>query len=171
MGHETLCFHCGEPVPRGEDRWVEVDGVERPVCCVGCEAVASLIAGAGLEAFYRFRTGPGGRPDEELIDGPDQWDAFDRTEVQREFVRGEENRREASFLFEKLYCAACGWLIEHALQRVDGVHDVRVNPATGRALISWDAEQVPLSHLLRTLAQLGYRPHPVQSAGAQSAVM
>ncbi|RFA31243.1 hypothetical protein CAI21_00955 [Alkalilimnicola ehrlichii] len=168
---DTCCFHCGEPIPEGENRSVEVNGAKRPVCCAGCEAVVGLILGNGLEAFYRFRTGPGARPEDETEDNRDQWAAYDRPEVQREFVRGTDNRREASFLFENLYCAACGWLIEHCLQRIEGVLDIRVNPATGRALISWDSDRVPLSHLLRTLAQLGYRPFPVQSAEAQSAVM
>ncbi len=167
------CFHCGEPLRAGEVRFVTVKEEQKPVCCAGCEAVANMILGSGLDAFYRFRTGPTGRPEEEVVAaGPDQWDVYDREEVQREFVRGVDTpHREASFLFENLYCAACGWLIEHALKRVEGVREIRVNPATGRAILGWDADKVPLSSLLRRLAQLGYRPHPVQSAQAQSVVM
>ena len=53
---KSPCFHCGEPVPPHSHFSVEIEGVERPMCCPGCQAVASLIAGSGLESFYRLRT-------------------------------------------------------------------------------------------------------------------
>ena len=52
---ERPCFHCGEPIPDGIDLDVTVDGVDRPVCCAGCQAVAQLIFGAGLGRYYQFR--------------------------------------------------------------------------------------------------------------------
>ncbi|MBA1146868.1 cadmium-translocating P-type ATPase [Ectothiorhodospiraceae bacterium WFHF3C12] len=165
----TICFHCGEPVPRGERRTVTVDGAEHPVCCAGCEAVATLIAGTGLTDFYRFRTATSGQP---LDEPPEEWQAYDRPENQREFVRQlDQTRREAVLLVEGLTCAACGWLIEHVLSRVDGVAEIRVNPATGRAHVRWDVSRVPLSSIFRNIAELGYRPHPLTPEEAVPAAL
>ncbi|MGD8708976.1 MAG: heavy metal translocating P-type ATPase, partial [Ectothiorhodospiraceae bacterium] len=158
------CFHCGEPVPPRQRRTVRIDGAEQPVCCAGCEAVATLIAGSGLEDFYHYRTGPSARPDDIPSD---EWSAFDRSEVQQGFVRHlDDHRREGVFLIEGLYCAACGWLIEHVLERLPGVEDIQVNPATGRALLRWDSNATALSLLLRRMAELGYRPHPLSAEDA-----
>ncbi|ABI57219.1 heavy metal translocating P-type ATPase [Alkalilimnicola ehrlichii MLHE-1] len=163
------CFHCGEQVPPGEDRTVTVNGREEPVCCTGCHAVANMILGSGLEKFYQVRTSAGARPDDEAVaSSPDQWSAYDRDEVQRDFVRIGDGPREGSFLVENLYCAACGWLIEHLLSQVDGVLDVRVNAATGRAIIRWEQERAPLSFLLREMARLGYRAHPLRADKVRS---
>jgi len=160
----NACFHCGEPVAPGERRTARVDGVERPVCCPGCEAVAGLIAGAGLTEFYRFRDGTAPTP---LPDTPDEWTAFDRDAVQGAFVRAlPEGGREALLAIEGIYCAACAWLIERILGRIDGVDDVQVNPATGRALLRWNPERVALSRLLRRMNEIGYRPQPLGASDA-----
>lgn len=165
----VACFHCGEPVPRGERRTVAIDGAEHPVCCAGCEAVATMIAGSGLTDFYRFRTATSGQPVDEA---PEEWQAYDRPENQRPFVRQlDATRREAVLLVEGLTCAACGWLIEHVLARVDGVEEIRVNPATGRAHLRWDVSRVPLSDLFRHIGDLGYRPHPLTPEEAVPAAL
>ena len=49
------CFHCGLPVGNAAFP-VRVDGVERPTCCRGCQAVAQTIIDNGLGAYYRNRT-------------------------------------------------------------------------------------------------------------------
>lgn len=167
-GAET-CFHCGEPLPPGERRTTLIEGVEQPVCCAGCEAVATMIAGAGLGDFYRFRTAPASQP---LAETPEEWLAYDQPENQIAFVRQlDESRREAVLLVEGLTCAACGWLIEQALSRVDGVEDIRVNPATGRAHLRWDVARVPLSGVFRHIGELGYRPHPLTPEQAVPAAL
>lgn len=155
----ATCFHCGEDLPRRGIRYVHIDGAERPVCCPGCEAVAGLIADAGLADFYRYRTGPAPTPSGSTAD---EWTAFDREAVQKAFVRElGGQRREAVVLVEGLYCAACAWLIEHVLAGEPGLETIEVNPATGRALVRWQADRVALSRLLRRIAAAGYRPHPL----------
>ncbi len=162
---ESVCFHCGDPMPRGERRTVEIDGVARPVCCPGCEAVATLIAGQGLSDFYRFRSGVSARPQAD----DDQWQAWDRTELQSKYVSEHaDSTCSLTLMAEGITCSACTWLIENALADVPGVVDVQANPATARVTLRWTPSRIPLSRLLRRIAGLGYRPHPVGSDGALS---
>ncbi len=160
------CFHCGEPIPQGVDHQLVIDGAPRSFCCTGCEAVASLISENGLENFYRFRKGASTRPED---DAEDQWSVFDRPAAQQGFVRPHGDEREAALVIENISCAACSWLIEHTLRSLPGVTDVQVNPASARALVRWREGEVALSLILRTLARLGYRPHPAGAGDAQAA--
>lgn len=163
----AICYHCGEPVPPGTDLRARIDGAERPMCCPGCQAVAALIAGSGLTDFYRYRAGPAPTPEPAA---PDEWQAFDRDSAQARCVRAlDGDRREAVLGVEGIYCAACAWLIEHVLRREPGVEDIQVNPATGRAVLLWDASRTALSRLMRRMDEIGYRPYPVDVADAVSA--
>lgn len=167
MSEFGSCFHCGEPMPRGERRSVLIDGEAKPVCCAGCEAVATLIHSAGLDGYYRIRTVPGPRPEETLHSGPDEWDAFDRAQVQESFLRPlDDGVSEANLLVQNMNCPACAWLIEHSLRRLEGVEELQVNPASGRALLRFRPDRVALSQLMRAMARLGYQPHPASNSGS-----
>jgi len=155
------CFHCGEAVPGNVDLSVTFEGREEPVCCHGCQAVSQMILGSGLDAFYRFRPEANGQP-EELPRDATAFARFDQNRVQADFIhRHEDGSKEASLLIDGMYCAACSWLIERGLGEAPGVEEVRVNPATGRALLRWRDDQVRLSQLMVHMDRLGYRPHPV----------
>ena len=161
------CFHCHEPLPAGVDLTVTVDGQAQPVCCPGCQAVARLILD-GHADYYRFRTAPAARP--TAPPAADAWTAFDRPQAQAAFVQTLANgRASAGFVVEGLRCAACAWLIESHLAPIDGVHEVRVSPATGRVQLTWQADAVRLSALLAALDALGYRPHPLPAEARQAA--
>ena len=49
---ERICFHCGEPLPATRIERARIGGIERPMCCAGCKAVAEAIDAAGLDAYY-----------------------------------------------------------------------------------------------------------------------
>ena len=49
----SRCPHCGTPVEGPDDVW----------CCAGCEMAAAIIAGAGLERYYREREAFAPRPE------------------------------------------------------------------------------------------------------------
>jgi len=167
----TTCFHCGEPVTTGQRYLVRLGDDDRPVCCPGCKAVAEFIRDAGLSDYYEFRTADALRPDAPEPESiRPEWLAYDREGLQNSLVSElPGGRREILLLIEGVRCAACSWLIERVLGRREGVTDVQVNPATGRARIVWDPSRTPLSRVMDAVARLGYRPHPVTAAGARSA--
>lgn len=154
------CFHCGLPVPQNSRYLVTIDGVARPMCCPGCEAVARAIVDAGLTDFYRHRTGQP-RPGEALPRVLREFALYDRPELQRGFVRDAgAHAREAALILEDIVCAACIWLNERHVRALPGVLDFQVNYTTHRAQVTWDEQHIHLSDILAAIAAIGYTAHP-----------
>lgn len=163
MGLVTDCFHCGLPVPdsAGAGSWsVEIDGVARPLCCTGCEAVARAIVAAGAADYYRLRTELPAQGRELVPAFLDQLAAYDHPAVQRTMVRDAGDLKEAALLLEDLSCAACVWLAEKSVGRSAGVHEFSINYATRRALVRWDPAATTLSQILAAIAGIGFTAHP-----------
>ncbi|HET7730772.1 MAG TPA: heavy metal translocating P-type ATPase [Usitatibacter sp.] len=153
------CFHCGLPVPAGAGFGFSASGTWRAFCCPGCEAISRSITGLGLDDYYRLRDQPAPTPAADS--GGDDLAAFDDPLVQSRFVTdAPEGAREAQLLLEGLRCAACAWLVEQALARIDGVLELRVNFASRRARLRWDPRRVALSAVLRAVRALGYAAWP-----------
>lgn len=159
---ETTCFHCGEPLP-AEPLRIRIGEAERAVCCSGCGAAANWIRDAGLADYYRLRDGAGARVDPE----PADYGAWDRADVQAGHAVATATGREITVVCEGMHCAACAWLIDHALRREPGVQDISANAVTGRVRIGWNPDSTPLSAVLSRLAALGYRPHLAQGEQAE----
>ncbi len=155
------CFHCGEPVPPAADYVVTIDGVARPMCCRGCQAVAQAIVGGGLTDFYRHRT-KASRTVEELVPAAlREMEIYDRPELQRRFVAAVgEHQREASLILEGIVCAACVWLNERHVSALPGVLEFHVNYSTHRARVRWDDSRICLSDILAAITAIGYIAHP-----------
>ena len=137
--------------------FAQVAGQSQPVCCIGCQAACEWIGDLGLTDYYRIRdaTAPRAAVSVDLS-------AWDRDEVQRLYVhRRADGNAEINIVVEGLRCAACSWLIEHALSAVAGVREVGVNVAGKRAHVVWKPQDVALSTLLAAVTRLGYTPHPL----------
>lgn len=163
----AACFHCG--LPLGAQAWTAmVGGVCRDTCCRGCQAVAELIAGQGLDDYYRNRSGFSPAPARVAADKPD-YALFDLPAVQAGYVLAlPEGRREAALLVEGVTCAACLWLIEQRLLRLAGVSSAVVNHGSHRVRVAWDESRVKLSAILTAIADLGYRAHLYDSRRSES---
>jgi len=134
---QTLCFHCGLPVP-ASGRWsVCIDDIDQPMCCPGCEAVAQAIVDNGLTDYYRNRqTLPQGVA--EPI--PDALSLYDTPELSAQFTN-TEGGGEATLSVEGIRCAACVWLIERRLSQVPGLQAADLNVATEKLQVRWDTTQ------------------------------
>ncbi len=154
MDAQAACHHCGEALPQVPER-VRLDGVERLFCCRGCAAAAQWIRDARLDDYYRLRSEPAARVGNELPDMA----VWDREDLVAGHVRDVDGGREITVLTDGMRCAACAWLIDRALSREPGVHEITANAVTGRIRIAWDPARAPLSKLLGRLAALGYRPY------------
>ncbi|MFK8014464.1 MAG: heavy metal translocating P-type ATPase [Gammaproteobacteria bacterium] len=156
------CFHCHEDVPPGLHLTVCIDGEEKPVCCAGCQAVATLIIDGGNAEYYRFREGPGQRLTPQDLESLAHWQAFDT-----QYPSDDDGLSQIHLFVEGLHCGACGWLIETRLQALNGVADITVDVQSSAATLTWSPATILLSDVLCNLVRLGYRPHPLDNDRAR----
>lgn len=165
---QSLCYHCGLPIPPDVALAVRVGGQERAVCCIGCQAVAQAIVANGLEDYYRNRDALPDSPREALPTVLEGLVLYDHAEFQKGFVHAlSEHEREAALIVEGITCAACIWLIEHHVAKQPGVAGVEVNFSTHRARVRWNEQQGKLSDILAAIAAIGYRAHPYDTARSE----
>lgn len=142
---DSLCAHCGEPA-RGGERF----------CCTGCAGAHALITGLCLDQYYRLRdkAAPVATGDEGAVD----WSEFTETLP--------DGHHRLAVMVGNLQCAACLWLIEHALRAQPAVSRVQLSGATRRLTIEWSGTAAEADKLVATVTRLGYRCLP---AGADLA--
>lgn len=153
------CWHCGEPIPPGVELTAHIQGHDRPMCCHGCQMVANLIQGAGLDRYYDFRDALPDKPSDQLI-GADAFTAWDREAVLAHHAKVDCDGIYSLYLvLENVHCSACSWLIQKFLKALPGVFEVAVDTSDGRMMLRFDPHQTPLSQIAARLASLGYTPH------------
>ncbi len=164
---DISCFHCGEEVPSGIDLEVEVFSKPRAMCCLGCQAVSRSIVDTGLSNYYKHRTETGAQPAPLVPAQLQEILAYDHTEIAQDFVHTENNLSEVILSVENVTCAACAWLIEGKLIKLDGLAKCNVNTTTSRIAISWDLNKLKLSDILLAIGQVGYKAYPFQPDKAE----
>lgn len=88
-----------------------------------------------------------------ILDDPDELADHARP------AAGTTGRLEAILAIDAVHCAACTQTIGSA---IDDEHArIEVNVVSRRARLEWDAGQRPLSHILQTLADIGYEARPL----------
>jgi P-type Cu2+ transporter len=159
------CFHCGAAIPAGLN--IEQGGSAGPLrfCCRGCQGAYLLISGAGLDDFYRCRDwqDPGLSP--KAFQG-----AFQDGYLSR-FVYPAKEAAAIDIIIDGIRCASCVWLNERIIGRICGVHEVRVNYATGRARVVFDPAEVTPSAIFSRIDQIGYGPRPYTSSAARDGAL
>lgn len=72
----------------------------------------------------------------------------------------------AVFNADGIRCANCARSIDTALRRNPGVRSADVNVANGRVSVTWESALTSLPVILRTVADLGFRPLPLAGESA-----
>jgi Cu2+-exporting ATPase len=159
--NEKKCFHCGLDVPENIHLNIRYEKREEPACCAGCQAVAQSIIDAGLGHYYKQRTAEAEKaalPPPEILE---QLKLYDLPQMQADFVETlSGSEREAVLMLGGITCAACVWLIEQQLLRLDGVLRVDLNYSTHRMRVAWDNDRVALSDILLRVQNTGYTAAP-----------
>lgn len=164
---ESACYHCGQPLPEKDIIWRPIKEEGRAFCCHGCAGVCESIHEAGLEAFYK-RT-----PEGELLSPPPpptpDIEFYDYDEVQSQFIKTDTQIREITLVSEAIHCAACIWLIEHTLAKIDGIHYAKVNFTNKQIKVRWDNRKVSLSTIIKALNKIGYDALPYDPSESEAA--
>lgn len=169
----TECFHCGEDVPADTNYQVIFEEAPQPVCCIGCQTVANTIIDQGLADYYRHRevsrgSGPSLPANINIeINDTSHWLAYDDNDVQGAFVRNRANtEKETELVIDGLTCAACVWLLNQHVSKLEGVLHFNVNLTTQRAYLHWDSDKISLSRIMAAIDAIGYQPGPYQASVA-----
>ncbi len=162
------CFHCGEIIPNGFNSTVVINNKAQKMCCIGCEAVAQTIVNNNLTDYYRFRTENAKKSTPLIPETLQRHQLLDDDNLQNEFTHQTENYKETILSIDGISCAACAWLIEQQLSKVNGLISINVNATTQRATIRWQVEQLKLSTILDAIEQLGYQATPFKASDIEA---
>jgi Cu2+-exporting ATPase len=159
------CYHCGLGVPSGANYSLMIGDQLRPMCCPGCAAVAATIVGSGLGSFYKFRSAPNVLVNQGENSTKNPYLDWDIPEIQNEFITRQDQGQQSIRLFiDNITCAACTWLIEKHLAKLNGVEEINVNGTTLRAEVVWDPQRLNLSEILNAISQIGYTASPINDS-------
>ena len=157
----ATCAHCSLPVAPGDVR----EDAERQFCCSGCETAWEILHSHGLDQYYRL-------PERRIAavgSNTRSYEEFDHPTFQSLHVRGlTGGPSRVTLLLEGIHCASCVWLVERVPMLVPGVSRAELDVRRSLVTLDWDNTATPLSTVARTLATLGYPPHPFVGGARES---
>ncbi|MGY0399787.1 MAG: heavy metal translocating P-type ATPase [Ostreibacterium sp.] len=154
MHQDNLCFHCLSPILANAVTHGTINGQAEQFCCHGCLGVAQWVNEAGLNQYYRVRTGAP-KADNIYLE---KFQPFDLPEIYQKYTVKTDNITQIDLTVEGIHCAACMWLIEKSVLQQSGVTLAEGNATTFTLHLEWDDNQSKLSALLKAIAKLGYQP-------------
>ena len=161
------CFHCGEPVPNGINLLTNIESINQPMCCIGCQAVAQTIVDNNLTDYYRFRSAPAQKGEVLIPEQLQRNEILDDESLQSEFTYYHDGFKETILTIDGISCSACAWLIEMQVSKLDGINKITVNATTQRATVQWQESQVKLSEILSLIDKIGYHGLPFKASSAE----
>jgi len=166
MSKVSTCYHCSSAITPNELIEADLAGVSRSFCCSGCMAIAQTIHGEGLEVFYTRRVQSSDKPAAYLAlnEIPEKLKPYDDPSLLGRFTRphGDMGDLETTLRLEKIRCAACVWLCEQHLRRIDGVKDVQINYVTQKVIVRFSPTKTSLAKLLFEIERVGYEAWPFE---------
>ena len=174
---QTLCHLCG--LPAHAPTSALIGGASCTFCCAGCRQVYQILLesdqiGEGQDptqtTLYQqcLQMGLIARPDAFTSAGAKPEGAADRAPTIPSHMDTLETTREAAYQIGGMWCAACAWLIEHALDQVKGVERSRVFFASDIVKITYKPARVAPEALLETIRRLGYTAEAYSGEGGKA---
>lgn len=157
----TVCYHCGEPIPKGINLSVIIDEKPQAMCCHGCQAVAEYLIDHEHTQFYQFRKDQ--LPTSNvMID--EQFLAFDEVNIFDQLTTAiDEKSHQIRIKIDNMYCNACSWLLNRALSKLRGVSQVNINAINKIVHVSFDSQQIKISEIFNCISHLGYQPSTLKN--------
>jgi len=162
------CFHCGEIIPNGIKLSVIINTKTQAMCCIGCQAVAQTIVENNFSDYYRFRTENAPKSDTLVPEQLLKTQLLDDDNLQNEFIYKDGDTKESILTIEGISCAACAWLIEMQLTKLEGLTFISVNATTQRATVRWSDKKLKLSQILIAIENIGYHALPFKASDIEA---
>lgn len=146
----VMCDHCHLEFTDS----VMIHDEQYRFCCKGCQGIFHLLKDEGLESFYTKMGDAHLSPPTQIFESSH---TFDSSVFYEQFVSvDKEGLCEVSLVIEGIHCAACVWLNEKALHKMDGVIEASINYTNNKAKIVWDDSVVKLSSIIDMIRAVGY---------------
>jgi heavy metal translocating P-type ATPase len=150
MNMAATCDLCGAPSGKNP-RTQTFDSVEQKFCCMGCMNVYGLLFESGMLAAgvdlqqtdifqQSLKLGLIGR-DEGTIPAP---------------LPPEAETREGLYHLSGMWCASCGWVVEHVLARERGIVSAEVLFASDLLKVRYCPQYLLPERISERVAALGY---------------
>jgi P-type Cu2+ transporter len=130
-----------------------LDASDQEFCCAGCRNVHAILVESGaLAAGVDFRESPIYQQSLRL-----GLIATGRPEPASPVPPPNAEQREAVFQIGGMWCASCGWLIEHVLARTPGVVNAEVIFTSDLLKVRYCPQYLPSERIQERVASVGYR--------------
>jgi Cu+-exporting ATPase len=147
------CDHCGlEIAPNAL-----ITDDNHNFCCKGCQGVFRLLNDLNLGGFYDLK---GANTLSRPAQSRQSSELFDSESFAKRFVAIKNNLCEVGLVIEGIHCAACVWLNEKVVNRLDGVIEANINFTTNKAKILFDPNKIKLSKIVDAIRSVGYDAAP-----------
>lgn len=155
---KVKCDHCH--LEFGDNVMIH-DGEYR-FCCKGCQGIFHLLKDEGLDSFYAKMGDTTLSPPTEQFEASTNFDtpAF----AERFITQTKEGFSQVSLIIEGIHCAACVWLNEKALHKMEGVVEAHINYTNNKARITWDEGTLKLSSIIDMIRAIGYNAFPYDAS-------
>ena len=167
------CTLCGLPV--------KISGNHRPedssgrFCCSGCRMVYSMLTESGMAddaadftqtELFKECVAAGVIPDPAGSVPPSEADGTEEEAggaVEPDAFAGDTSDHLLSFGFtiSGMWCPACAWVVEKALQKADGVERVSCNFSSDRGRVRYDPVRTSPEKIFNIIETLGYKAAPL----------
>ncbi|MBL0209354.1 MAG: heavy metal translocating P-type ATPase [Holophagaceae bacterium] len=152
MNPAATCDLCGAPADK-RPRTQAFDAVEKRFCCTGCLNVYGILFESGI-----------------LASGVDirQTDIFQQSlklgllgggdgEEGRQAIPADAETKEALYQLSGMWCASCGWVVEHVLAKERGIVSAEVLFASDLLKVKYCPQFLLPGRIPEQVAALGYR--------------
>lgn len=149
---ETMCFHCGDPLPVNP---IELE--QHKFCCHGCSTVYSILSANGLCEYYQL--------DENLHAHKvkfekEKYAYLDLPEIQQKLIRYQDNSQtRVLFQIPNIHCSSCIYLLENMYKVHPGFLRTELNFPRKELTVIFDHKQINLRKIVEWLAKIGYEPY------------
>jgi len=135
------CKHCKQKNPN----------INEQFCCNGCAQAYDLVKELNLTNFYSYRPKDIINKKVELDNIPNLKDNF--------IVENEDQTKTVNLVAEGIECAACCWLIENALYKMNGIKKVQISLFNKKIIVTFD-EKIEPQNIMHRVYSLGYKVYP-----------
>lgn len=169
------CDLCGLPLRYGNHGAV-LGGQSLDFCCSGCLMVYSMLMEATDSPdptsfkesdLYRRCVAAGVVPATEGALA-EQREASGQDGLCLPSSHGRQERLSLQLTVDGMWCPACAWVIQSALERLDGVDEAVCDFATDRLRCRYDPVRMDPDTILDAVKQLGYTASAAQGVGTPS---